>query len=170
MQARRSLLATTLAIYESKRPECRRVLRVLRDHVAPLNSEYRNQKPQSAIQKPYSEFRIQKPDSENSETLFRIPEFRNLGFPVVIYLIWLPVMASAYICSHTRDRFQGSADSANASLPMVAYYLSAVARSSNPNFAAKPGGALLPVLKCFKKAQCGEVLCWPLQMCSAAQV
>ena len=69
-------------------------------------SEYRNQKPQSAIQKPYSEFRIQKPysefriqkpDSENSETLFRIPEFRNLGFPVVIYLIWLPVMASAYI-------------------------------------------------------------------------
>ena len=104
MKARRSFLVTTLAIYESKMARgCRRVLRLLRLlrllrflrlHVAPLNSEYRNQKPQSAIQKPYSEFRNL---IHNSETLFRIPEFRNLGFPVVIYLIWLPVMASAYI-------------------------------------------------------------------------
>ena len=51
---------------------------------------------------PIPNFRIQDSETlfriQNSETLFRIPEFRNLiQNPVIVYLIWLPVMASAYI-------------------------------------------------------------------------
>ena len=53
-----------------------RDLRDLRNHVAPLNSEYRNQKPQFRIQKAETAIRnsVQKPETaiRNSETLFRI--------------------------------------------------------------------------------------------------